>query len=141
MKKYLYIAILGAFGAITRYVFEKAPFQLFDTNFPIKTLAINLLGCFVLSLIIEYSFERKNLSNSQRLGITTGFLGAFTTFSTLCKETVDLLNAGQYAFALIYILASIALGLLAIELANKLVKKILVNKSNEASENTIGGSK
>lgn len=91
MKKYIYIGILGAFGAIARYVFEKAPIIISSVSgplslhlqiFPINTLIINVLGCFALSFIIDLSFEKKHLSNALRLGITTGFLGAFTTFST-----------------------------------------------------------
>ncbi|MEI8216107.1 MAG: CrcB family protein [Eubacteriales bacterium] len=122
MRKYLYIGILGAFGAIARYVVEKAPFSLPFYNFPINTLLINLLGCFLLAFIIELSYERKIVSSALRLGITTGFLGAFTTFSTLCKEVSDLLTIGKWLFALIYILSLLILGFLSIYTANKLAK-------------------
>ena len=131
MKKYIYIAILGAFGAIARYVLEKAPIIISSASsplslplqiFPINTLIINTLGCFALSFIIDLSFERKILSTALRLGVTTGFLGAFTTFSTLCKESTELFQLGEYGVGMSYIIASVLLALLSILLANKLAK-------------------
>jgi CrcB protein len=133
MKKYIYISILGAFGAIARYTLEKAPIIIsgissptssYLQNFPINTLIINTLGCFALSFIIDFSFEKKHLSNAVRLGITTGFLGAFTTFSTLCKESTELFRLGEYGVGLSYIIVSVFLGLLSVFLANRLAKHI-----------------
>ena len=125
MKKYFYIGILGAFGAIARYVVEKAPFSLPFYYFPINTLIINLLGCFLLAFIIELSYERKIISPALRLGITTGFLGAFTTFSTLCKEVSDLLTMTKWGTAGLYIISLLVLGFLSIYAANKLAKATL----------------
>ena len=122
MRKYLYIGILGAFGAIARYVIEKAPFSLPFYNFPANTMVINVLGCFALAFIIEFSYEKKIISAALRLGVTTGFLGAFTTFSTLCKEVSDLLAMEKWLFAAIYIFSSLILGFLSIYAANKLAK-------------------
>nr|HQH63789.1 CrcB family protein [Clostridiales bacterium] len=77
-------------------------------------LLLNIAGAFVLAFILTVSFEFRELDADIRLGISTGMIGAFTTFSALCKETVRLMNGGRYFYAAFYILLSAALGLGAV---------------------------
>ena len=119
MKKYLYIFIGGFIGAILRYLLKELT---------LGTLITNVLGCFLIGLILTLAFEILDFDSNIRLGIVTGLLGAFTTFSTLCKESFILIATGEIFDSIIYILSTIALGLLAVYLGTVLAKKIVSNR-------------
>jgi CrcB protein len=110
---YIYIGIFGFLGAIARFELGRSIATLWHSSFPLGTLIINILGCFAMGFILTYSLERFTLSPELRLGITTGFMGAFTTFSTFSWETITLLTSGHIAYAAIYILVSTLGGLIA----------------------------
>ncbi len=136
MRKYIYIAC-GAFaGAVLRYLIRGIELQSYHENVPLNTLFINVLGAFALAFVLTAALEIGTLDAELRLGLTTGFLGAFTTFSTLCKETVALLKNGDYFSAVSYVTVSTALGLAAayfgIVLARELGAK-LANKKEKAA--------
>lgn len=111
MKKYLYICLGGAFGAILRFIIRAMPALQRLSDFPVNTLLINLTGSFLLGLVLTYAYETDSISADLRLGLATGFLGAFTTFSTLCKETATLGLTGFLPIALAYVSVSILGGL------------------------------
>jgi fluoride ion exporter CrcB/FEX len=71
-------------------------------NSRFNTLVVNLVGCFLLAAILTLALEVLEISSDLRLGVSTGFIGAFTTFSTLCKEILIMASQGYYltAFAL-----------------------------------------
>ncbi len=105
MKTILAIGIGGFFGAVSRY-----SISLLITNtgsFPIATLSINLVGCFCLAWLFTTFANRTPLV----LGIGTGFLGAFTTFSTFSVETLLLLENNEWVKAISYSLMSVMGGL------------------------------
>jgi len=143
MRKYIFISIGGILGAICRYLIKGIHIYHYHENVPINTLMINITGSFVMALILTIAFEIWEFDASIRLGIATGFLGAYTTFSTLCKETVGLLHEGDYFSAISYITVSTMIGIaaayfgivLAREVVSKLIKKekevFEENKSNE----------
>ena len=108
MKKIILIAIGGFFGAICRYAIKNL--QISGT-FPVTTIFINVIGSFILAFVITYSVNKK--FDAAKLGITTGFCGAFTTFSTLCKESVLFIQNGNYSDAVTYLLFMVILGLFA----------------------------
>ncbi len=97
--KMIHVMIGGAFGAITRYVLS----LLFSkTNvFPWGTFTINLIGSFLLGIVIA------TMSSESILLFGTGFLGAFTTFSTFSVETMEMLQGKKYVTAIIYIASSL----------------------------------
>ncbi|WP_422879880.1 fluoride efflux transporter CrcB [Moorella stamsii] len=111
---YIYIGIFGFLGAIARFELGRFIAILWPSTFPLGTLIINILGCFAMGFILTYSLERLTLSPELRLGITTGFVGAFTTFSTFSVETITLLTSGHIAYAAIYVLVSTLGGLTAV---------------------------
>lgn len=133
MKKYILIAIGGMLGAILRYFIVNIHIFRHNGGIPINTLLINVSGSFLLALILTISFEIYEVDADLRLGIATGFLGAYTTFSTLCKETVNLIKQGNYYSSIAYIGLSIILGLTAayfgVVVARKVVSKILHHKN------------
>ena len=77
--------------------------------FPTGTLAVNLLGSFLIGLLWSF-FEGSRLTNEVRLLIFTGFLGGFTTFSTFARETTQLFKLGEWKTALVYLGISNILG-------------------------------
>lgn len=137
MKKYLLIGTGGALGAILRFMIKSINFHSYKGTIPLNTLIINLTGTFVLALISTIALEIIKFNDDIKLGITTGFIGAYTTFSTMCKETIGLINKGLYFSAILYIALSTILGLcfayLGAIAARKGVSR-LINKNTEDEE-------
>ncbi|QHL89149.1 fluoride efflux transporter CrcB [Nibribacter ruber] len=103
---------LGSFiGGVGRYLLSQLIQVKGAVAFPIGTLGVNLLGCFLIGVVFGLA-EKGNLSQEWRLFLATGVLGGFTTFSAFSYETVSLLRAGQFGYAVTYVAASILLGLL-----------------------------
>jgi len=139
MRKYILIAIGGMLGAILRYNIKNIQIYNYSELIPINTLLINVSGSFILALILTISYEIYEFDADIRLGIATGFLGAYTTFSTLCKETVNIMEQGHYYSAIAYIGLTIVLGLAAtyfgVVLAREIVSKnSLHNKRSDDEE-------
>lgn len=97
-------------GALLRFAAKGMNFTDFHQVLPLGTLLVNVTGSFLLALILTISFEIWKLDADIRLGITTGFLGAYTTFSTFCRETAGFLATGHYLSALLYLSLSVLLG-------------------------------
>jgi fluoride exporter len=104
----------GFFGAISRYLVDGWVSSATGGGFPWGTLVVNLTGSFVLGALFALSVERGVLSPALRAPILIGFIGAYTTFSTLTLETWRLVEDGSYLAALGNIGGSIVLGLLAV---------------------------
>ncbi|OPJ60985.1 fluoride efflux transporter CrcB [Clostridium oryzae] len=133
MKKCIYVGVFAFFGAMLRFFVKNIHLYNYKGAIPVNTLFINLIGSFLMALILTISLEVKEIKEELRLGLTTGFLGAFTTFSTLCKELVKLLQSRMYFSALSYLTMSIIFGLsaayLGVIVARKAVSRIIVIKS------------
>ncbi|CEP68116.1 Putative fluoride ion transporter CrcB [Moorella glycerini] len=110
--QYLYVGLGGFLGAITRYALGQALSARSRGNFPTGTLIINLTGAFLLGLLLGTPASAHRFGTSLTLALATGFLGAYTTFSTFSYEVVRLLEDGEVINALTYLLGSIILGLL-----------------------------
>lgn len=116
--KLLSVMLGGFFGAITRYSIGE--WIQTANGFPLGTLLINLLGCFLLSWILTVITIKKPISVKFTLFIGTGFIGSFTTFSTFSVETNLLFHNGLVVYGVIYILVSIIFGILLAYLGFKL---------------------
>lgn len=131
MRKYIFIGIGGFFGAILRLYIKTFPIQNYKELVPLNILFINVMGSFLLALITTTALEVWEINSDIRLGICTGFLGAYTTFSTMCKEAVTLLDKGYYFSAVTYLTNSVFLGIaaayLGVVVAREYIYK-LVNK-------------
>ena len=142
MRKYIYIGIGGFLGAILRFLAKNIPIYNYHEKVPLNTLFINVTGCFVLALVLTVAFKIWKFDADIRLGIGTGFLGAYTTFSTLCRETAELINKGYYFSAVSYITISVVLGLAAVYfgviLARVVVAKLLNTESRDHNRSDSG---
>jgi fluoride exporter len=113
LRRYLFIAAGGFAGAVLRYWIRSIE-TVWPGQIPATTLAVNLLGCFALGLILSLAGPGMRIGADIRLGIATGFLGALTTFATVCRELVAMLQNGHYLSAAFYGSASVLLGLAAV---------------------------
>lgn len=107
------MAVAGALGAVARYGVSLAALRWLPEGFPYGTLIVNLVGCFLLGALTELTLDEGLLAPQMRTILGTGFLGAFTTFSTFGVETFRAMEAGEWAVAAanvaINVLAGIAL--------------------------------
>jgi len=109
---HLYIAIFlgGCLGAVARY---SVSLWIEDLHrFPYETLSVNLLGCFILTYFVSHPFLSSKLSRPIKVGLGTGLIGSFTTFSTFATETIDLWMNQEQLLSLLYVLTSIVGGFL-----------------------------
>lgn len=106
----------GMAGAIARYVFAIAVDRMWLGSFPLATFLINVIGSFAFGLVVALGLERATIGPDMRLALTTGFLGAFTTFSTFEFETNRLLVAGSWLTAALYVALSLIAGLAAVQI-------------------------
>lgn len=131
MRKYLYIGIGGIIGAILRYLIKEFKFDQDHGAIPVDTLFINTFGCFLTAFIVAAALGKLGISPDLKLGITTGFVGAFTAFSSLCKETAMLFNQGFNFSAVSYAVISIFLAFIAIILGTALARKFIIRKTED----------
>jgi CrcB protein len=114
LQKLLWLAGAGALGTLSRYFVGGFVQRLGGDLFPWGTLAVNVIGCFLFGLIWPLAEHRLIISVETRLIVLTGFMGAFTTFSTYAFETGMRLSEAQWSEAIINIAAQNGLGLLAV---------------------------
>jgi len=134
MKKYVWIGCGGFLGAVLRYLIKGIQIYGYHEAVPLNTLFINVSGTFALALIMTLALEIFELDADIRLGVTTGFLGAYTTFSTLCKEVVGLMRNGAYFSAISYLTVSAVLGLGAAYFGTVLAREIGLRIGNRNQE-------
>jgi fluoride exporter len=107
---FIYVGLAGMLGAMLRYWIGIS--LMAESSFPYGTLTANLAGSFLLAWLTTIIFKRVNASPELAAAIGTGFVGSFTTFSTLSVETVQLFESGEVLIGIFYIFISIIGGLL-----------------------------
>jgi CrcB protein len=125
MIKILSIAIAGSIGALSRYWVSGWLHSVLGLAFPYGTLAVNIIGSFLIGLVMQISTTSTIISQSWRIPITIGFLGALTTFSTFSFETIRLAQSGAFIVAALNILLHVSLSLIA-ALLGLWIGKILI---------------
>jgi len=103
----------GAVGALLRFWVSTGVYQLLGRGFPWGTLAVNVIGSFLMGLLFVLFMERSLVSGELRGALLVGLLGAFTTFSTFSIETLALMEQADYLKALVNVLASVLVCILA----------------------------
>ena len=111
-KLYLFVAIGGAGGAMMRFFIAQQISLWFGRGFPLATLLVNVAGSFVIGAL--YSLvQTEAVVAPWRIGITVGFLGALTTFSTFSLDTVLLIQQGAMLKAIVNVFSNVVVCLLA----------------------------
>ena len=125
MYNLLILGLGGFFGAISRYMLSEYVQNLFkQTAFPYGTVAVNILGCFVLGLLTHAAGAKGLLDAQTRLFLMVGFVGAFTTFSTFSLESASLFQSGQNAAGMLNILSSNLLGLVFVFIGQSVASQL-----------------
>ena len=107
----LLLAGFGIVGTLARYGLEGLVQGRMGSSFPFGTLCVNLSGCFLMGLVGKFALNHVSFSPDWRIGITVGLFGAFTTFSTFSWESVRMLEDGEWTRGLLYVAASVLVGL------------------------------
>jgi fluoride exporter len=115
MKTVVLVALGGAAGSLLRFAIQR----LFNHSFPYGTLAVNLVGCFLIGILWAVLVE-KNAGKDMQFLLITGFCGGFTTFSAFSQESMHLFFSARYLSMAAYLVCSVAGGLLATAAGYKL---------------------
>ena len=126
MEKLLMIGLAGACGALSRYGLSLGVHHACGAGFPYGTFIVNILGCFLFGFVWMLFGERLMGSDLLRLMALTGFMGAFTTFSTFSFETVQLIKDAEWILAVVNVTGQIILGLVGMVMGMMLGKYLFV---------------
>lgn len=125
MKQLIYVGIGGCIGASLRYIITKQSASLFNFSIPLGTLIVNVVGGFLIGMIMEISVSTDFISPNLKLFLTTGIMGGLTTFSTFSYETISLISDGRYLLGTANVFLNVFLSLGGVVLATSLFKVIL----------------
>jgi CrcB protein len=114
MKELALVFVGGGLGSIVRFLLGRWVNTLHQLNFPLGTLVVNVVACFILGLIVGLADHRHVLSADMRLFLTVGFCGGFSTFSAFSYETLLLFQQPNVISGMLYIVMSVALCLGAV---------------------------
>ncbi len=119
---YLYVGLGAGLGGALRYWLSAVVYKIVPSYFPFGTLAVNILGSFILGVLIFGLDDKELLSPTLKLLLAIGFCGGFTTFSTFSLETVNLLRDSEFLFAGLNIILNVVVTITSIYLAYIIVK-------------------
>jgi CrcB protein len=120
----LLLIVFGSAGTLARYALQGLVQYRAGPSFPTGTLMVNLVGCFLLGGVAQFALQHLTIPPDWRIGITIGFFGAFTTFSSFSWETVKMLEDGDWVRAVAYVAVSVVGGLLALLAGIRLAERI-----------------
>ena len=124
MRHVLLVAVGGALGSVLRYLTTVLALRWLGPEFPWGTLAVNLVGSFLIGVVNELGLDALRLAPETRLLLATGVMGGLTTYSAFSYETARLVGAHAWTIAALYVvvstLACVALCLLGIAAARAL---------------------
>ena len=115
----LYAAAGGALGAASRFLISRLP--LSGHGLPLPTFLANLIGCFLMGLIAAKA-EARGMEPNVQIFLKTGFCGGLTTFSAFSAETVAMMEKGHMTTAILYVVATVAAGFIALYAGGQVFK-------------------
>jgi fluoride exporter len=113
MRTILFLALAGAAGTLSRYGVGSLAQRLTGNGFPYGTLIINTLGCLAIGYVMQIALNTNIIPSGERIIITIGFVGSFTTFSTFSYETIRLFADGAWVSGVLNMVMNVGLGLTA----------------------------
>ena len=127
---YVLVFVGGGLGAAARHAVNRTALTLIGPNYPAGTLIVNIAGSIVMGMLASwFAFRGETTTGPERLFLTTGILGGFTTFSTYTSDTRALLQDGHAGTAAAYLLGTLVLGLLAVLIGQLLVRRLVVDRA------------
>ncbi len=121
----LAVALGGAVGAASRHLVSTWMIRLMGLGFPWGTLLVNVLGSFLMGVLIEAAALKLNLSLEARAFLAVGVLGGFTTFSTFALDAITLFERGQLLPSFLYIVSSVVLAIAALFAGLAIMRAVL----------------
>jgi CrcB protein len=122
MKNIILVFLGAGFGGVLRYAIGNI-IKWNGTSFPWATFVVNIIGSFLIGIILAYSLKNETFTTNYKLLLTTGVCGGFTTFSALSAESLQLIKQGNWMLALAYIICSIVLGIVACGIGFQMIEK------------------
>lgn len=101
------VALCGAAGCLSRYYLSGWVYGLLGRDFPYGTFVVNILGAFIIGFLMEFGIRSTLVPPTLRVGLTVGFLGGLTTFSTFSYETFRLMEEGEFMVAFTNVVLSV----------------------------------
>lgn len=120
LKNLLLVGLGGGIGSMLRYT---ASLVINSKYFPWPTLAVNIVGSFIIGIVFAMSIKDETFLNNWKLFLGTGICGGFTTFSAFSLENMGLLQSGKPGMAFTYIALSLVLGIAATFLGYQLMMR------------------
>jgi len=114
MSKIILIGLAGFIATLSRYWMSDVVAKRYGETFPMGTLVVNLIGCFLVGLLFYLLQERYLVNQTVRTVVLIGFIGGFTTFSSFGLQTFTLLQDGEFGLAVLNLIASNFVGLFLI---------------------------
>src|SRR4051794_38136134 len=108
MNMILLVALGGAVGSIARYLMASSLQTATGWNFPIGTVLVNILGCFLIGILYVLLVARHDPKHELRALLIVGVMGGFTTFSSFSLETVTMAMNGHYGGGTLDVVGSVA---------------------------------
>ncbi|MGB0121945.1 MAG: fluoride efflux transporter CrcB [Silvibacterium sp.] len=114
MQKYFFIALGGSLGALARFWVGSDVAGKWGTRFPYGTFVVNVTACIIIGFSLEFLGRHTDFNPAWRYLTSTGFIGAYSTFSTFEWEAFSNLRTGDLLIATLYVVLSIFLGLVGV---------------------------
>jgi CrcB protein len=112
--KLLLVGSGGFLGSIARYITSKSIDEKVNSIFPYGTLAVNIIGSFIIGMLYALLLRKAGITENHRLLLGTGFCGGFTTYSAFAFENVNLLQQKLLSVSLLYVFLTLVMGFLAV---------------------------
>ena len=127
LKSIFIVSLIGALGCAVRVLISNYFFEKFGPAFPIGTLTVNVVGCFLIGFFAGLISSDGGIVVSPIISsaVTAGFLGGFTTFSSFALQTFDFLKEHQWGFATLNIVFSILLCIVAVGIGHSIALAVI----------------
>jgi len=122
LRMFLIVGLGSFFGGGSRFIMQQFITKFSSSSFPYGTLAVNIIGSFIIGLLFSVSERYDFMTSEVRLLLVTGFCGGFTTFSSFSLENMVMLRDGDFFHVFMYVSLSVIVGLFATYLGIQLIK-------------------